>query len=423
VWFVAASVLCAAAPTTEVLVAARALQGIGGALLTPGSLAILQASFHPDDRARAIGAWSGLGGVTTAVGPFLGGWLVDAASWRWIFLLNVPLGAVVLYVAAVHLPESRDGAASDRLDVWGAVLGASGLAVTTYGLIDGDLVIGLTGAAVLVAFVLTEWRTPHPTLPLGVFRSRQFSATNAVTFFLYGALGASLFLIGLTLQEALGYAPLEAGVATLPITAMMLLFSARSGALARRIGPRVPMSVGPAIMAGGLVLMTRIEPGATYVGAVLPALLVLSSGLALTVAPLTATALASADPQHAGVASGVNNAVARTGGLVAVAVVPLIAGFRSAGAVAPTALVTGFHRVSVAAAVAMGIGAVLSWAFVRDDVLVEGPGGEVEPGGEPAGEPARCTYHCAADAPPLAVDECPDARHPVGFSPSVGAEP
>ncbi len=409
VWFTVASLLCALAPTVETLVAARVLQGIGGALLVPGSLAILQASFHPDDRARAIGAWSGLGGVTTAIGPFLGGWLVDAASWRWIFLLNVPLGALVLYVATVHLPETRDPTATGRLDVPGAVLGAAGLAAITFAFIEQRATVGAVGAALFAAFLVVEARGAHPMLSLSVFRSRQFSAANAVTFVLYGALGAALFLVGLVLQEAMGYSPLEAGIATLPITVVMLAFSARAGGLARRIGPRVPMTLGPLAMAAGLALMVRIEPGTSYVEAALPALSVFSAGLALTVAPLTATALAAADARHAGLASGVNNAVARTGQLLAVALIPIVAGFSAGAVVDPATLVEGFHRVVVAAAVASALAGGLSWAFIRADVLeVVGP----EPGAVPTAAAAadrrgRCTYHCSADAPPLAPDETP----------------
>jgi len=186
VWFTVASLLCALAPTIGLLVAARVLQGIGGALLVPGSLAMLQASFHPDDRARAIGAWSGLGGVTTAIGPFLGGWLVDAASWRWIFLLNVPLGAVVVYVVLVHLPETKDPTIEGRLDLLGAVLGAAGLAAITYGFIERTFLVGGIGAALFAAFLVAESREAHPMLSLSVFRSRQFSAANGVTFVLYG---------------------------------------------------------------------------------------------------------------------------------------------------------------------------------------------------------------------------------------------
>ncbi len=391
IWFLTASVLCAVAPTIEVLIGARLLQGVGGALLTPGSLAILQSSFHPQDRARAIGAWSGLGGVTTAIGPFLGGWLVDAASWRWIFLLNVPLGAVVVYVAIVHLPESRDTSIEGRLDLAGAVLGAAGLAAATFGLIERNLAIGLGGVGLLILFVAAEARQRHPMVPLSIFRSRQFSATNAVTFVLYGALAIALFLIGLVLQRSLGYSPLEAGLATLPFTAMMLVFSARSGALAQRIGPRLQMSVGPVLVGVGLALMVRIEPGRSYLASVFPAMLVMATGMATTVAPLTSTALASVADSHAGVASGVNNAVARTGSLLAVSVIPIVAGFSAGSAVAAGPLVTGFHRVVLLAAGSAVLAGILSAAFIRNDAL--------EPDGGPDNDPGA-TFHCAMSAPP-----------------------
>lgn len=372
VWFTVASVICALAPSIEVLVAARLLQGVGGALLTPGSLAIIQASFHPDDRARAIGAWSGLGGITTAVGPFLGGWLVDVASWRWIFLLNVPLGVLVTWVSATHVPESRDATATEAVDVPGAVLGVVGLALLTWSLIEQRTGWMAVGVLVLVAFVVVEARVPHPMMSLSIFRSRQFSATNGATLFIYGALGASLFLVGLVLQDAMGYSPLEAGAATVPITIVMLLFSARSGAVAQRIGPRIPMTVGPLVIAVSLVLMTRIEPGGTFAGVVLPAILAMGIGLAITVAPLTATALASVDDRQTGLASGVNNAVARTGQLLAVALIPLIAGFAPGIEVEPSALVDALHRVALAAAVGVVIAAGLAFAFVRSDVLEDG---------------------------------------------------
>lgn len=372
VWFTVASVICALAPSIEVLVAARLLQGVGGALLTPGSLAIIQASFHPDDRARAIGAWSGLGGITTAVGPFLGGWLVDVASWRWIFLLNVPLGVLVTWVSTTHVPESRDTTATEAVDVPGAVLGVLGLAVLTWSLIEQRTGWMAVGVLVLVSFVVVEARVPHPMMSLSIFRSRQFSATNGATLFIYGALGASLFLVGLVLQDAMGYSPLEAGAATVPITIVMLLFSARSGAVAQRIGPRIPMTVGPLVIAVSLVLMTRIEPGGTFAGVVLPAILAMGIGLAITVAPLTATALASVDDRQTGLASGVNNAVARTGQLLAVALIPLIAGFAPGIEVEPSALVDALHRVALAAAVGVVIAAGLAFAFVRSDVLEDG---------------------------------------------------
>lgn len=396
VWFALASALCAFSVNAGMLIAARALQGVGGALLTPGSLAILQASFHPDDRARAIGAWSGLGGVTTAIGPFLGGYLVDAASWRFIFLLNLPLAGLVIWVSLRHVPESRDTTVGGRLDFPGAIVGAVGLAASTWGLIERSWPLGVCGAVALIAFVITESRRKHPMLPLDIFRSRQFSSANLVTLFVYAGLGAVLFMIGLVLQQALGYSPLEAGAATFPITIIMLAFSARAGALAQRIGPRWPMTVGPAVIASGLLLMTRIEPGRSYVASVLPAVVLFSAGLALTVAPLTATVLAAADASHAGVASGVNNAVARVGGLLAVASIPLISGFSPVRTVTPDQLVGGFHTTLVAAAALVAVGAVIAFAGIRSNVLHNSTPDDATPLDER--EP---TFHCATDAPPL----------------------
>jgi EmrB/QacA subfamily drug resistance transporter len=335
IWFAAASLLCGLAPNVETLIAARVLQGVGGALLTPGSLAILEASFHPDDRAKAIGAWSGLGGIAGALGPFLGGWLVQAATWRLVFLINVPLAAVVATVAVRHVPESANPAAARRLDATGAVATAAGLAALTYGFTAWP-VRGATSPAVLAAlalgvvallgFVLTERRSSHPMLPLDVFSSRTFTAVNLVTFAVYAALGGVFFLVVLNLQVVAGFTPLVAGTALLPVTALMLLLSARAGALGQRIGPRIPMTVGPIVCAGALVLLGSVGPDAAYLGSVLPPVLLLGLGLSLTVAPLTATALGSLDERHAGIASGVNNAVARTAGLLAVAILPLAAG-------------------------------------------------------------------------------------------------
>ncbi|MBW3574020.1 MAG: MFS transporter [Actinobacteria bacterium] len=404
-WFTAASLLCGLAPTIPVLVAARLAQGVGGALLTPASLAMLQTSFHPDDRARAIGAWSALAGVTTAVGPFLGGWLVEAATWRWVFLLNLPLAVVAGLVALRHVPESVDPTVEGRLDVAGATLGAAGLAALSFGLIEGAWAIGFAGLTALVVFVGYERRARHPMLPLGIFASRQFSAANAVTFAVYAALGVVLFLFSLVLQRALGYRPLEAGLATLPITLVMLAFSSRAGALAQRIGPRLPMTVGPLLLGAGLVLMVRVGPGTGYVASVLPAVLVMAAGLTLTVAPLTATVLAAADVRHAGVASGVNNAVARAGGLLAVAAVPLVAGIDPSRMVPPAELVEGFHRAMVVAAgLTAGAGA-LAWTTIRADVLAEA---EV-PAGEAPLDQRRPCLHCGASAPPQRVHAHPGA--------------
>ena len=303
VWFAAASVLCAMAPTSEALIAARALQGLGGALLTPGSLAIIEASFRLEDRGAAIGAWSGLGGVAVAVGPFLGGWLVEAVSWRLIFVINIPLAVVVVLVALRHVPESRDPGMAPGLDLPGAVLAALGLGGVIYALIEsGDrgwtspavVVTGIGGLVALAVFVAVEARSPHPMLPLAIFRSRQFTAANLVTFAVYAALSGSLFLLPIELQEVVGFSPLKAGTALVPLTVVMLLLSARAGRLAQRIGPRLPMTIGPIVAGCGLALLTRVGAGSSYVGAVFPAVTVFALGLALTVAPLTTTVLAAA---------------------------------------------------------------------------------------------------------------------------------
>ncbi|HEX8132737.1 MAG TPA: DHA2 family efflux MFS transporter permease subunit, partial [Actinomycetes bacterium] len=273
IWFAAASLLCGLAPSVEALIAARALQGVGGALLTPGSLAIIEASFRAEDRGPAIGAWSGLGGVTAAIGPFLGGWLVQAASWRWIFLINLPLAVVVVVVAQRHVPESRDPSVGARLDYAGAALAAVGLTGVVYALTDGPglgwtsariLLAGAVGVGALAAFVAWERRSPHPMLPLDIFASRQFTAANLVTFVVYGALGGSLFLMPIQLQRVVGFTPLQAGLALVPITLVMLLLSARAGRLSARIGPRLPMTLGPLLVAAGFLLYTRIGPGSAY---------------------------------------------------------------------------------------------------------------------------------------------------------------
>ncbi|MFF8677580.1 MFS transporter [Streptomyces sp. NPDC015237] len=331
-WFAAASLLCGVAPNAGVLIAARALQGIGGALLTPGSLALIQASFHPDDRGRAVGLWSGFGGVGAAVGPFLGGWLVDGAGWRWVFLLNVPLALLCAPIALRHVPESSDQRAHARFDVLGAVLGAAALALLTYALIEARgaswavAVSAVAGVAAAVAFVVVEGRRADPMMPLDVFASRQFTAINVVTLCVYAALGGFFFLAALQLQVVVGWSALAAGTALLPTTVLMLLLSARSGELSERLGPRLQLTVGPLLCAAGMVLMLRVGPGASYLTDVLPALVVLGLGMVTLVAPLTASVLAAVDTARAGLASGINNAAARAAGLVAVAALPLLTG-------------------------------------------------------------------------------------------------
>jgi len=334
-WFATASLLCGLAPTIGTLVAARALQGVGGALLAPGALAILQTSFGGDDRMRAIGAWSGLAGLAGAIGPFLGGWLVQVSSWRLVFLINVPVATAVLVLAVRFVPESVNARAARGLDLAGAGFGAVGLGGLTYGLTawsvhgSADLRVVaslLVGVASLVAFVVDQARSPHPMMPLRLFASRAFTAVNVVTAAVYAALAGVFFFVVINLQVVAGFSPLGAGLALLPVTASMLLLSARSGALAARIGPKLPMTIGPLVCSVALVLLSRIGPGATYLESVLGPVVVLGLGLSLTVAPLTATALASAPEDNVGVASGVNNAVARTAGLLSIAVLPLVCG-------------------------------------------------------------------------------------------------
>ena len=398
VWFAVASALCGLAPNIEVLIAARALQGVGGALLTPGSLAIIMASFVPADRGQAIGAWSGLGGIAGAAGPFLGGWLIEATSWRLVFLINLPFAAVVVLVAARHVPESLDPTASGRLDIAGAVLGAVGLAGITYasiaggeqGLVPSVVGAGLAGLLALVAFVLLERRSDHPLVPPGLFASRQFTVTNIVTFVIYAAFGAVFFLLVLHLQVVADFSPLAAGTALLPITLLMLVLSSRAGALAARIGPRVPMTVGPLVAAGGLLLTLRIGPGAAYLTDVLPAVLAFGLGLALLVAPLTAAVLAAAPREHAGAASGVNNAVARTAALLAVALLPPLAGLTGEVYRDPVAFADGYRTATLIAAGLLVLGGLLSAALVSNDV------GRID-----AGEDVDHCYSCPVDGPRL----------------------
>ncbi|MQY13364.1 Multidrug resistance protein Stp [Streptomyces sp. RB5] len=398
VWFAVASLLCGLAPDIGTLIAARALQGIGGALLTPGSLALIQASYAREDRARAIGAWSGLGGIAGALGPLLGGWLVEAASWRWAFFINVPLAAAVLVIALRHVPESRDESAGGRFDWAGSGLGALGLAGLTYALIaaaeDGtpavvvaaSTVAGVVGCA---AFVMWERRVRNPMLPMSVFASRQFTAANLVTFAVYAALGGVFFFLVLELQVEGGVGPVLAGMALLPVTVIMLLLSERSGKLAQHIGPRIPMTVGPAVSAGGLLLMLRIGADASFAVDVLPAVSVFGLGLAITVAPLTATVLGAADTRHAGVSSGVNNAVARAAGLLAVAALPLVVGLSGDDYRDPEAFGDGFRGAVLVCTGLLVVGAVLAWATIRSDVLEDGEG------------EAEAPFHCAVGAPPL----------------------
>ncbi|MFI6486816.1 MFS transporter [Streptomyces sp. NPDC050564] len=393
VWFAAASLLCGLAPNVGVLIAARALQGIGGALLTPGSLALIQASFHPDDRARAVGLWSGFGGVGAAVGPFLGGWLVDGPGWRWVFLLNIPVALVCAPIALRHVPESSDERTHHGFDVLGAALGALALALVTYALIEarsGSVVVVVTavaGVAAGVAFVYVERRRADPMMPLDIFASRQFTAVNLVTLCVYAAFGGFFFLTALQLQVVAGYSALQAGMALLPTTVLMLLFSARSGELAQRIGPRIPLTVGPLLCAAAMLLMLRVGKDASYVVDVLPALLVMGLGMVVLVAPLTAAVLASVDTSRAGLASGINNAAARAAGLLAVAALPLLAGMGPEAYRSADAFNAAFRRAMPLCAGVLVVGAALAFATVRRP--------------PPDCRRPQCRMHGCVTAPPL----------------------
>lgn len=374
--FTSASVACGLAPSGLALIIARLAQGVGGALLVPGSLALINSSIRPDDRGRAVGTWAGMTGMASAVGPFAGGWLVDAASWRWVFLINAPLAAIAWWVTSRHVPESRAPYAEGTLDLPGSATITVGLAGAIYALIEvpsyGWTVVTITSAIIggigLVLFPLVERRQPRPLIELGLFRSRQFTGANLTTFTVYSALSGALFLLSLQLQQTLGYSALAAGLATLPITVIMLLLSGRMGAFAQRTGSRLPMTAGPLICAGGLLLLSRTVPGAGYVTTVLPGVVVFGLGLTTTVAPLTSTVLASVSDDHAGVASGVNNAVSRIAGLLAVAVLPVAAGMQThPGAGGPGG---GFPRAMLLSAVLCAIGGLIAFATVERSARV-----------------------------------------------------
>ena len=399
IWFALASLLCGIALNSAMLIAARALQGVGAALLTPGSLAIIEASFVPSDRGKAIGAWSGFAGVGSAIGPFIGGWLIQAVSWRLIFAINVPIAAVVIAVSLRHVPESRDTRATGRVDIAGGTLVTIGLIGLTYGLIEGPirgwtnplpLTALIGGVAVLAVFIWWERRAKAPVLPLSLFRSAQFSAANVATFVVYAALSGALFLLPIQLQQVSGYTALEAGISLLPVTAIMLALSARSGDLAARIGPRLQMTIGPLVLAAGLALFARIGHSGSYLTDVLPAVVVFGFGLAINVAPLTSTVLAAVPAEHAGAASAINNDVARAAGLIAVAVLPAAAGLSGASYLHPEAFSAGFHTASFMSAGICVIGAVIAGLTIRNPVAAQVTGMP----------PAR---HCGLDSPPAGV--------------------
>lgn len=393
--FTVASLGCALAPTIGVLVAVRALQGVGAALLVPGSLAIIASVFHPDDRGRAIGAWSGLAGVASAIGPFLGGWLIDAVSWRLIFVINLPIAGTAAAIAWRHVPETRL-AEKPRVDLVGSAIVIVALASLSYGAIEHTSAAGVPmivlGVVALVGFVAWEARSRHPLVPLGIFRSRTFSGANLTTLAVYAGLGLALFLVVVRLQLSLGYSALEAGASLLPFTVLMLLLSPTAGRVGQRIGPRWPLTVGPLVTASGLLLLGRIGPGDHYLTTVLPAVTVFGLGMAVTVAPLTATVVGGVSDDLVGVASGINNSVARLAGLLAVAAGPALAGIDSSQPISAT-IDASYADALRLAAFTCALGAVAAFAMVRSST-------ETEPTPVPSPFDA---CHCPADRTPASV--------------------
>lgn len=368
-WFAVASLLCALAWDSTSLIGFRLLQGVGGALLTPGSLAIIQATLRREDRGRGVGSWSGISGIAGAVGPLLGGLLVEI-SWRWVFVVNVPI-AVLVFVLSFLLPESRDPSAADaRVDITGAVLTALVLGGASYALIEGpegglsslEIATAVVAVIAMVGLWFAERGRDHAMLPLELFGDRVFAAANAVTFAIYGGMGVLFFLLSVHLQVTAGWSPLAAGSALLPVTALMLLLSSRAGDLAGEIGPRWLLTIGPIIVACAMLLMTRIDADASLLTDVLPAVTVFGLGLACIVAPVTSTALDAVPDGRSGAASGVNNAVARTAGLIGVAAIPSLVGLTGDALGDPAQLGPGFDRAMVVAAVVVGGAAVIAFA-------------------------------------------------------------
>jgi len=360
-WFTLASIACGLAQSAEMLIAARIVQGAGAALLTPGSLALIQSSFQHDVRSKAIGAWSGLSGVTTAIGPFVGGLLIDQASWRWIFWMNVPLAALALWLCVKYVPDSRDEQAPARFDVAGAMLGALALAGVTYWLIQprGVLWALIGGILAAIGFVAVERaRRERAMMPLHLFSSRVFSGLNLYTILVYGSFGGLFFLLAIYLQNALGYSALAAGAATVPVTLLLLAFSAWSGALAGKIGPRPQLIAGPLLCALGAVLLRFA--GGNYLTTVLPGVTVFGIGLTLLVAPLTATVLGAVADRYAGLASGINNAAARAASLLAVAALPLVIGLSGTEYADPAPLTAAFQDATLWCAGGLAAGSLIA---------------------------------------------------------------
>jgi EmrB/QacA subfamily drug resistance transporter len=369
--FAGASVGCALAPDLAVLVALRLIQGVAGALLVPNSLAMLETAFPRHERGEAIGQWAAWSAFSTSVGPLLGGWLVDTVSWRWVFAAIVPFSVAAAWIVRRHRPPQRPTAGA--VDYWGAALATLGLAGTVWALISGPdlgfgypavLATGLGGIALLAGFVVVERRVERagrqPLLPLGVFRSRQFTGANLTTLLIYIALNGLFFLLMPQLQLTVGYRALVAGAALLPVNVLMLVLSPVAGRVATRIGPRLPMAIGALVAGGAMLLFARIGPGASYLGHVLPAAVVFGVGLAALVAPLTRAVMAVAGEQDAGMASGINNAIARLAGLRAAAALPLAAGLGGLGELAGPAFRAGYVRAMMICAGLCLAGAVVT---------------------------------------------------------------